>query len=438
MCIGDSPDGSPSKGKCSLYAQWRKPLRVYDESHGRLICARCRTEHNITEHTHISLRSEFGGFVADPHRGPYSAGSQVAFVTLGLASSSGAFGFRGPSRPHRVVRLRSCSAATANTRALPAACTPQRTWPAAVGPPPLGCAGASVAPQPPDIDAMGISRLESRTCLRASSRFHRRRSGLPPTRGRSRAGRQVASRLASALAVGVASAVEAALPLGGPEVGGRLDLDSARASHTLWLVEGPDAPSDLDSDPISGHTHCWSDGGLIEGKVRFAKEGISFGSGTMRIVASSDPQPESYSAAQVGIVKEKGLRSGELRARHIMFRYGDYDARMKAPSIQLGGPNINRNYSSTVFVYRDAKFRYWLENYIEATENTPTTHRCGARQSRPPRSFMQEANMSILSFPHSLSSGCCLESRSTSMATLLDSIQQTASERSQTCRRISS
>jgi len=107
--------------------------------------------------------------------------------------------------------------------------------------------------------------------------------------------------------------------------------------------------------------------------VRFAKEGISFEDGTMRIVASSDPQPGSCSAAEPGIVMEKALRSGELRTRHNMFRYGYYEARMKAPSIQPGDPNINGNYVSTMFVYRDSKVRHWREIDIEVTGNTPNS-----------------------------------------------------------------
>jgi beta-glucanase (GH16 family) len=50
-----------------------------------------------------------------------------------------------------------------------------------------------------------------------------------------------------------------------------------------------------------------------------------------------------------------------------MFRYGYYEASLKAPSVQAGNVDINGNYVSTMFVYRDAKFKHWREIDVEVT-----------------------------------------------------------------------
>ncbi|CAE8709837.1 unnamed protein product, partial [Polarella glacialis] len=135
---------------------------------------------------------------------------------------------------------------------------------------------------------------------------------------------------------------------------------------TLKLVEEFDAPLDLDTDPI----WTWSDGGLSEGQVRFAKEQIRFENGNMKIVAepiSSSIHTQSCSNAEVGRVAQKKLVSGEMRARYNQFRYGRYEARMKAPEVQPGNPNIDGNFVATMFVYKDAKFNHWREIDFEVT-----------------------------------------------------------------------
>lgn len=133
---------------------------------------------------------------------------------------------------------------------------------------------------------------------------------------------------------------------------------------TLWLVEEFDVPINLDSDPI----WTWSDGGLHEGQVRFVKEQISFGGGKMRIEVKKNhggQQPCSHAQSQK--VKPKPLVSGELRTRYNMFRYGRYEVRMKAPSVQPGNAKINGNFVSTMFVFRDASFKHWREIDLEVT-----------------------------------------------------------------------
>jgi beta-glucanase (GH16 family) len=134
---------------------------------------------------------------------------------------------------------------------------------------------------------------------------------------------------------------------------------------TLWLVEEFDAPVDLDTDAI----WTYSDGGLTEGQVRFVKDAITFQDGKMHIEMSNRglPQGSQCSHAEVGYVGHKALTSGEFRTRYNMYRYGRYEMRMKAPSVQHNNPGVNGNFISTMFVYRDAKFRHWREIDFEIT-----------------------------------------------------------------------
>jgi hypothetical protein len=134
---------------------------------------------------------------------------------------------------------------------------------------------------------------------------------------------------------------------------------------TLWLAEEFNEPLDLDTDPI----WTWSDGGLTEGQIRFAKEAIRFEDGKMKIYATrGNPSgAQGCSHAEVGYVGRKPLTSGEFRSRYNMFRFGRYEMRMKAPSPQNGKPEVNGNFISTMFVYRDAKFKHWREIDIEVT-----------------------------------------------------------------------
>lgn len=134
---------------------------------------------------------------------------------------------------------------------------------------------------------------------------------------------------------------------------------------TLWLAEEFSQPLDLDTDPI----WTWSDGGLAEGRVRFAKEAIRFENGTMKIYATEGNPSKAVacSHAEVGNVGKKPLTSGEFRTKYNMFRFGRYETRMMAPSPQEGKPLVDGNFISSMFVYRDAKFKHWREIDIEVT-----------------------------------------------------------------------
>lgn len=164
--------------------------------------------------------------------------------------------------------------------------------------------------------------------------------------------------------LGASAAASSVLPYGHP----RHDVSyPSRPNFTLWLVEEFDEALDLDTDPV----WTWSDGGLGEGQVRFVKEAIQFREGKMMLVVSSgEPTPQSCSHAEVGVVAPKNLTSGEMRTRHNMFRYGFYEVSMKAPSVQPEDTQINGNYVSTMFAYRDAKFKHWREIDVEVTGDT--------------------------------------------------------------------
>merc|ERR1719343_524473 len=139
------------------------------------------------------------------------------------------------------------------------------------------------------------------------------------------------------------------------------------SGFTLKLAEEFDAPLDLEADPI----WTWSDGGLREGLVRFVKEGITFRDGKMIITASNKQYPTQHcSVASIEPPGHKQLSSGELRSRYNMFRYGRYEVRMKAPEVQPGNPNVNGNFISTMFIYRDSNAHHWREIDFEITADS--------------------------------------------------------------------
>lgn len=111
--------------------------------------------------------------------------------------------------------------------------------------------------------------------------------------------------------------------------------------------------------------------------MRFAKEGISFSDGKMKLTVDEAAQvsaaPDTCSHAEYGTVFSKPLISGEMRSRYNLFRYGRYETRLKAPQVQPGNTTINGNYIATLFVFRTPKFDAWREIDIEVTGNGPGT-----------------------------------------------------------------
>ncbi|CAE8592499.1 unnamed protein product [Polarella glacialis] len=143
-----------------------------------------------------------------------------------------------------------------------------------------------------------------------------------------------------------------------------------RTGFTLKLVEQFGAALDLDTDPI----WTWSDGGLPEGQVRFAKAQLRFESGNMKIVAepiSDAIRTQPCHKAEVGNVSSKKLVSGEIRARYNQFRYGRCEARLKAPEVQCGNPKVDGNFVATMFVHKDDNFNHWREIDFEITGGSP-------------------------------------------------------------------
>ncbi|CAE8723488.1 unnamed protein product [Polarella glacialis] len=187
-----------------------------------------------------------------------------------------------------------------------------------------------------------------------------------------------------------------ALPLGHPSA------SKAYPTHpgfTLFLVEEFDAPLDLEKDPI----WTWSDGGLKEGQVRFVKEQIKFEDGKMKIeVKANHGHQHTCSHAQSEDIPHKPLVGGEMRTRFNMFRYGRYEVRMKAPTVQSHNPNVDGNFVSTMFVFRDASFKHWREIDVEVTGRAPgaiSTNILTADYTAKWRPSMQETDYPI-SYQH--------------------------------------
>jgi len=93
------------------------------------------------------------------------------------------------------------------------------------------------------------------------------------------------------------------------------------------------------------------------------------------------------------------LTSGELRSRHNMFRYGRYEVRMKAPEIHHGNPDVNGNFISTMFAYRDANAHHWREIDFEITGDQPnslTTNLLYADGTKNWKSYLQDSRRPYL------------------------------------------
>jgi len=79
---------------------------------------------------------------------------------------------------------------------------------------------------------------------------------------------------------------------------------------------------------------------------------------------------ESCSHAETAVIPPKALSSGEMRTKHNMFRYGRYEASIRAPEVKPGNTKINGNYVATMFLFRDSKYKHWREIDIEILGNT--------------------------------------------------------------------
>ncbi len=148
---------------------------------------------------------------------------------------------------------------------------------------------------------------------------------------------------------------------GGSSTGGGTNAPTY-PGYTLVIDEGFNAPIDLDTDK----TWTWSDGALSEGQVRYTKEAITFADGHMLITTSKPAAPIAGgpSFAENGNVGTFPLQSGEFRTKHNNYRYGRYEASMKAPTPaptdMAGG-----NFINTLFTFRTPKIEDWREIDIE-------------------------------------------------------------------------
>lgn len=135
---------------------------------------------------------------------------------------------------------------------------------------------------------------------------------------------------------------------------------------TLWLVEDFTQPLDLATDPI----WTYSDGGFET--HRFTKDAITFEDGKMVLTLSDTTVPASCAYANTGLVMERKRKAGELRTKHNWFRYGRYEARLKAPSVKPNDPVTNGNYIASLFTYRQPACQEWREIDLEVTGDTAT------------------------------------------------------------------
>jgi endo-1,3-1,4-beta-glycanase ExoK len=149
---------------------------------------------------------------------------------------------------------------------------------------------------------------------------------------------------------------------GGTGTGGSGTNAPTYPGYTLVIDQGFDAPIDLDKDPV----WTWSDGGLSEGQVRYVKDAITFGDGHMKITTSKPAAaiPGGQSFAENGTVGTYQLQSGEFRTKFNNYRYGRYEASIKAP-VPVAADMAAGNFINTLFTFRTPKVEEWREIDIE-------------------------------------------------------------------------
>jgi len=173
--------------------------------------------------------------------------------------------------------------------------------------------------------------------------------------------------MAGLVATLVAAAVltaRSARPFGHPSPG---KAYPERENFTLWLVEEFGEPIDLDADPV----WTWSDGALPGGAVRFVKDGVKFENGRLVLEAkTAEPgsPTQSCSHAEAAWIDDKPMVSGEMRARHNMFRYGYYEAKMRTLGLRRHNTTASGGSVSSFSVFRDARFKQWRDINIELSD----------------------------------------------------------------------
>jgi beta-glucanase (GH16 family) len=122
------------------------------------------------------------------------------------------------------------------------------------------------------------------------------------------------------------------------------------AGFTLYLVEEFNDPVDLNKDPL----WTWGDGTINDGQARFVEDAITFADGKLKITISQGHTDAGFSVVKNGDVPARELKSGELRSKYNMFRYGRYEASIKAPL-------IDGNFILSMFSFRTPHYQEWRE-----------------------------------------------------------------------------
>ena len=131
---------------------------------------------------------------------------------------------------------------------------------------------------------------------------------------------------------------------------------------TLYLVEEFNQPIDLNNDPI----WTWSDAMVLEGLARFGEDSISFADGKMKITITQGVTPAGYSVYWQRNVPAASLKSGEFRSKYNMFRWGRYEASIKAPTGQS-------NFILSMFTFRTPHWQEWREVDFEIVADLPNS-----------------------------------------------------------------
>jgi beta-glucanase (GH16 family) len=138
------------------------------------------------------------------------------------------------------------------------------------------------------------------------------------------------------------------------------------AGFTLKLVEEFDVPLDLVNDPY----WTYSDGFGYHDYTRYAKEAITFSNGKAVITATKPtggvagagyPTYANGIASQYPAIRAvtSTVQSGELRSKYNNWRYGRFEARMKAPK--------NTNLIATFSTFRSPSWQEWRLLDVEVT-----------------------------------------------------------------------
>ena len=141
----------------------------------------------------------------------------------------------------------------------------------------------------------------------------------------------------------------------------------------------------------------YSDGGPPEGIVRYTKDAISFADGMLKITVSEEFTESTYSYAENDTPLDKPLVSGELRTKFNNFRYGRYEARLRAPYPNTGLDD--GNFINSLFTFRTPKGQEWQEIDVElhgASTRSLWTNVMYAKNTTSWSSTMQEANLQTL------------------------------------------